>query len=132
MELFIFLNEPCDPIAPGEASMCGFLCLRKLGFPLELVMCNIATATCRTATPTGPLVGASSDQETGCDALFIGDLVPSSVSILSLTSHGIDNHDKALDVMFQDFAGRKATALPALEEIHLMRPDGAEDAYKSH
>lgn len=130
VELFISLSEPCDPIAPGAVSMRGFPCLRKLGFPLELVMCNIATAACRIATPNGPLVRGPSDQEMGCDALFIGDIVPSSVFILSLTSHGKDNHDKALDVMFQDFGARKASALPALEEVYLVRPDDAEDAYK--
>jgi len=130
VELSISMREPFGSIAPGTVSMRGFPCLRQLEFPLEIVICNITAAACRVSTLSESLVGGSSDYELNCDALFIGDLIPASVSILSLISHGKDHHDKTLDVMFWDFAARKGTTLPALKEIHLICPDGADDAYK--
>ena len=130
VELSVSVREPFGSIAPGKVSMRGFACLRQLELPLEIVMCNIAAAACRVSTPNESLLGGSSDHELDRDALFIGDLVPASVSVLSLISRGIDHHDKALDVLFRDFASRKETTLPALRGIHLICPTGADDAYK--
>ena len=95
-------------------------------------MCTITAAACRVSTPNEFLLGGSSDYELDCDTLFIGDLIPASVSVLSLISHGTDYHDKALDVLFRDFAARNEITLPALKEIHLICPSGADDAYKDH
>lgn len=132
VELSISIGEPFGSIAPGKVSMGGFPCLRQLEFPLEIVICNITAAACRASTLSESLFGGSSDHELDCDALFIGDLIPASVSVLSLISNGTDHHDKALDVMFRDFAARKETTLPALKEIHLVCPNGADDAFKNH
>ena len=132
VELSISIREPFGSIAPGKVSMRDFPCLRQLEFPLEIVLCNITVASSRVYTLRESHVGGSSDHELDCDMLFIGDLVPASVSILSLISHGIDHHDKALHVLFWDFAAKKETTLPALKEIHLICPDGADDAYKDH
>lgn len=131
-ELSVSTGNPFGSIAPGKASMRGFPCLRQLEFPLEIVMCNITAAVCRDSTPNNSLVGGSSDHKLNCVALFIGDLVPASVSVLSLISNGTDHHDKALDVMFRDFAARKEITLPALTDIHLTCPNGVDDAYKDH
>ena len=131
-KLSISIGKPFGPIAPGSVSMRGFPCLRQLEFPLEIVMCNITAAACRDSTPNDSLVEGSSDHNLNCVALFIGDLVPASVSVLSLLSNGTDHHDKALDVMFRDFAARKEITLPALKDIHLICPNGADDAYKDH
>ncbi len=132
VELSVSIREPFGSLAPGKVSMRGFACLRQLEFPLEIVMCNITAAACQVSTPNKTLVEGSSDHELDCGALFIGDLVPASVSILSLISRGTDHHDKALDAMFRDFPARKETTLPALKEIHLICPSGADDAYKDH
>ena len=132
VELSISIEKPFGSIAPGKVSMRRFLCLRQLEFPLEIMICNITAAACRVSTPSDSLVGSSSDHGPDCDTLFIGDLVPVSVSVLSLISHGTDRHDKALDVMFRDFAPRKKTTLPALKEINLVCPNGADDAFKDH
>ena len=132
VELSISIGKPFGSIAPGQVSMRGFPCLRQLEFPLEIVMCNITAATCWESTPNDSLVGGSSNHKKNGVALFIGDLVPASVSVLSLISRGTDHHDKALDVMFLDFAARKEISLPALTDIHLICPDGADDAYKNH
>ena len=93
-------------------------------------MCNVTAAACRVATPNESLVGGSSDHELDYGELFIGDLVPASVSLLSLISCGTDHHDKALDIMFCHFAAKKNSQLPALKEIHLSCPADADNAYK--
>ncbi|KAF6241719.1 hypothetical protein HO173_000430 [Letharia columbiana] len=127
VELSVSIGKPFGSIAPGKASMRGFPCLRQLEVPLEIVMCKITAAACRYSTPNDSLVGGSSDYKLNCVALFVGDLVPASVSVLSLISHGADHHDKALDVMFRDFAARKEITLPALTDIHLICPNIADD-----
>lgn len=127
VQLSLSIREPFGSIAPGKASMRRFPCLRQLEFPLEIVMCNITAAVCRVSTPNGSLLGGSSDHELDCDTLFIGDLVPASISVLSLISQGTDHHDKALDVTFRNFAARKEITLPAPNEINLTCPNGADD-----
>ncbi len=99
--------------------MRGFQRLRKLEFPLEIAMCNVTFAT-------------SMDHALDYSEPFIGDLVPASVSQLSLISSGKDHHEKALDVMFRHFAPKKDSQLSALKEIHLSCPasPSADDAYK--
>ena len=117
VELSVSIRELRGSLAPGKASMRGFQRLQKLEFPLEIAMCNLTAA-------------ASTDHELDYSESFIGDLIPASVSQLSLISRGTDHHEKALDVMFRDFATKKDSQVPALKEIHLSCPAGADDAYK--
>lgn len=128
-EFSVSIRELRGSLSPGKASMRGFQRLRKLEFPLEIAVCNI-TAT----TPNEfPVVGDDSTDEPHelkDDEPFISDLVPTSVSQLSLISGGTGDHAKALDVMFRCFAAWKKSTLPALEEIQLSCPDDADDAYK--
>ena len=127
-EFSVSIRELRSSIAPGKASMRGFQRLQKLEFPLELAMCNVNDAASRTALPTK----GSTTQEPEKLKLFIGDFVPASVSQLSLLSSGTDHHEKALQVMFRDFAAKKDAQLPALKDIHLSCPvsPSADDAYK--
>ena len=119
VELSISIREPFGSIAAGNVSMRkGFPYLRQLEIPLEVVMCNI--------TANESTVGGSSDV-----ALSIGDLIPASVSILSLISSGKGHFDKALKVLFLDFAVKKESVLPALKDIHLACPNGADIMYKN-
>ncbi len=135
-ELSVFIRDLRGPIAPGKVSMRGFEQLRKLEFPLEIAACNITVATaCRAATtPNKPLMigGGSTDEhhELDDDKPFISDLVPASVSRLSLVSGGTDDHAKTLDVMFRHFAVKKESILPALKEIRMSCPTSADEAYK--
>ncbi len=94
-------------------------------------MCNIAAAAAA-APNESPIVGhgSTNHQERDDDGLLIGDLVPASVSQLSLISPGTDAHAQALEVLFRYFAARKDSQLPALEEIHLSCTAHAKDAYK--
>ena len=127
-ELSISIHELRGSITPGKASIRSFQRLRKLEFPLEIAMCNVTNAISRVATPNESLT----DQGLGKFEPFISDLVPASVSQLSLLSRGTDHHEKALKVMFRDFAANKNSQLPALKEIHLSCPisPSADNAYK--
>lgn len=134
-ELSVSIRELRGSIAPGRASMRGFQRLRKLELPLEIAMCNItAAAACRTATPLSESLvvedGSTEHPELDEDEPFISDLVPASVSQLSLISSGPNDHAKALDAMFRDFAAKKEFTLPALEEIILTCTASADDTYK--
>lgn len=134
-ELSVSICELRGSLAPGRASMRAFQWLRKLEFPLEIATCNItaAAASPAAAMPDESLAirdGSTSYHEPDDDELFIGNLVPASVSQLSLISSGTDDHVKALEVMFRHFAARKEVTLPALEEIQLSCPSSAADAYK--
>ncbi|MCJ1271614.1 hypothetical protein MMC22_011516, partial [Lobaria immixta] len=130
VELSVTIREIRGSIAPGKASMRGFQRLRRLELPLEIALCNIAAATSQIATPKESLVRSSTDHELEYYESFIGDLVPASVSQLSLISRGTDHHEKALDLMFRHFAAKKDGQLPALKEIHLSCPVSADNAYK--
>ncbi|KAL8727286.1 MAG: hypothetical protein Q9181_005770 [Wetmoreana brouardii] len=134
-ELSVSIRELRGSIAPGRVSRRGFQMLRKLELPIEIAICNLnAAAASRTATTSykSPVVGDDSPGHHGLDdeEPFIGDLVPASVSQLSLISSGTDDHAQALDVMFRHFAAKKEWTLPALEEIQLSCPDNSDDAYK--
>lgn len=128
-ELSVFIRDLRGPIAPGKVSMRGFERLRKLEFPLEIAACNITAAT-----PNRPLMigGGSTDEhhELDDDKPFISDLVPASVSRLSLFSGGTDDRAKTLDVMFRHFTIKRESMLPALKEIRMSCPTSADDAYK--
>lgn len=115
-------------IAPGSVSLRGFQQLRKLEIPLDIAVCNINAA----ATDKAYLFGAGlADCDQSDDYMdLIGDLVPATVSHLSLLSGGTYSDAKALRLMFQDFGASKQSMLPALEKIHLTCPPDADDAYK--
>lgn len=93
-------------------------------------MCNVAAAACRVVTPNLSPVEGSSAHEMDYGELFIGDLVPASVSILSLLSRGTDHHEKALDLMFRGFVAKKDFQLPTLREVYLTCPSDADNTYK--
>ena len=131
-ELGISIREFTGSITPGTVSLRGFQRLRKLELPLELLTCNIAT----TATPWMPnessvLSNISSKSQQSDDGVArIGDLLPASVSELSLRSDGRVDHAKALEEMFRDFATLKEAALPALKNMQLSCVNSADEAYK--
>ncbi|KAI0837779.1 F-box domain protein [Hypoxylon sp. FL0890] len=125
-ELSVTMRDLKHSISPGKASMRGLKRLRKLKFPLAIAMCNVTDAESRVTAPNEDLA----NKELGKSGPFIGDLVPASVSELSLVSLGKDHHEKALEVMFSNFAAKKDSQLPALKEIYLSCLESADDAYK--
>ena len=129
-ELSISIRSFRGSIVPGEVTMRSFQRLRKLEFPLIIAKCNIDAAATQIAALNHFTVGGSTDLTLDCAEILISDLVPPSVSQLSLISSKIDRHDKAIELIFRHFAAKKAFLLPALHEIHLSCPAGAADAYK--
>lgn len=111
-ELSIRIGELHGSIVPGKVSMRGFQNLQKLELPLEAAMCNLTSA-------------ASASHE-----LLLGNIIPASVSKLSLVSHGKSHHEKALDALFCDLAARKDDQVPALEKVYLSCPRDADSLYK--
>ncbi|KAL8830824.1 MAG: hypothetical protein Q9191_001222 [Dirinaria sp. TL-2023a] len=133
--LSVSIRDLRGSVTPGRVSMRSFQRLRKLELPLEAAMCNITAASAsRAATTTGnsPVVGDSSTEHhyMNSDEPFIRDLVPASVSQLSLISAGTDDHATVLELMFRGFVSTKQSTLSALEQIHLVCPADADDAYK--
>ncbi|PQE08994.1 f-box domain protein [Rutstroemia sp. NJR-2017a WRK4] len=119
-QLSISIRELHGSLPLGKVSMRGFQRLRRLELPLDIAMCDIRLAC------------SEDDQTTEYSQLSIGDLVPASVSQLSLFSRGKDHHEKALDVLFRNFSAKKHSQVPALREIRLSCPENpaADDAYK--
>jgi hypothetical protein len=127
-ELSISIHRLRGSIVPGKASVRGFQRPRKLEFPLQFAMCNVTDATSGVTTVNEGLT----DREFDEFVPFISDLVPASVSQLSLLSRGTDHHQKVVRAMFRDFAAKKDSQLPALKEIHLSCPEKtiADAAYE--
>jgi len=127
-QLSIFIHELRGSLAPDRVSMRGFKRLQKLEFPLEIAVCNMTSATASrdAAPPNISLIfeGVLTDEhhELNDDALFISDLVPVSVSQLSLISRGTVDHAQALDMMFRHFAVKKESTFAALKKIYLCCP----------
>ena len=98
--------------------------------PLEVAVCSFTAAAVRLAAAR--IKGGTSVEDGSVDGgdLLLSDLVPNTVSQLSLISNGTREHAEVLDLMFQHFAARKASTLPVLEEIQLIWPNYAHDAYK--
>lgn len=99
---------------PGRASMRRFTKLKKLDFPLELVMCNIGVH--------GPATYAA----TSLQRFFFGpvarELIPPSVVELSLKSGAISPHEKAVDALFSHFRAVRKSQFPALQKLSIDRP----------
>ena len=130
VELSVSIRKLRGSITPGEVSMRGFQRLRKLELPLDIALCNITAAARRVAPPYISFVAGSTHSEPDHNEPFIGDLVPATVSELSLLSIGMDYHANALDIIFRDFAAKKASQLPALTDIHLSYPANIDNVYR--
>lgn len=127
-ELSISIDYEVDgPIASSKASTSGFQRLRKLELPIEVAQCHIAATTAPPTVPTAdcnPLVVDSSLNKEPS----ISDLVPDSVSELSLISAGTAGNAKILDTIFRRFP--LDSTMLSLKEIHLSCPGRADNAYK--
>lgn len=94
----------CDP--PCAVSMSGFPRLERLEVSVEIASYNLITAA-----PKG-------------SSWSITDLVPVSVSQLSLLSRGTGRDADTLQTLFCDFAASTRTQLPNLKEVYLTGPPG--------
>jgi hypothetical protein len=125
IELSVNIQELHGALLPGKASIRSFQKLKKFEFPLEIVMCNMNAAgfTGNIATSLQRLFNGSLDP-------FVHDLIPTSVSHLSLKSEGLIPHDIALDGLFRRFRAIRRTQLPGLQEIHIACKQESDKAYK--
>lgn len=105
-------------ISPGKPYLRGFQRLRSLVLPLDIVLCNLKAAD------------PADDGSLGSNSI-LGDIVPASLSVLTLLSPGKSPHDKALELLFRDFASQKQFQTPNLKKISLTCPDDADDLYKA-
>jgi hypothetical protein len=112
-------------ILPGRASIRSFQRLKKLEFPLDLVMCNINAAGF-TGTITTSLQRVFNSGQNP----FVRDLVPASVKHLSLRSMGMGPRDVALDALFGHFRTVRRAQLPQLQEMHIACKQEADEVYK--
>ena len=103
-------EETVISLAPGKASLYGFQRLQRLQLPLEIAACNLNATTA------------------DCPVSLI-DLVPASVSHLSLVSYGTDEEAKALESLFGTFS---RSQMPSLQEVHLHIPASATELYKEN
>ncbi|OKL57983.1 hypothetical protein UA08_06860 [Talaromyces atroroseus] len=117
VKLSITIDTLRDCVVRGKALMRGFQRLEKLQFPLEIAMSNLTASI-------------STECEIKYPVFFLCDLVPASVSELSLLSRGKDQHERALEAMFHDFAANKKSQVPALQKIYLSHHRDADNAYK--
>ncbi|TVY94303.1 hypothetical protein LAWI1_G001145 [Lachnellula willkommii] len=125
IELSVKILELRGSILPGKASTRSFQKLEKFEFPLKLVTCNINAAgvTGNIATSLQCFFNGSLDP-------FVRDLIPPSVTHLSLKSEGMGPHDKALDALFRHFRAVRRSQLPNLQEVHIACKQEADNAYK--
>lgn len=123
--LKIVIGEFRGSLAPGRLSMRGFQCLRKLHLPLEIAACNLANEDAYARDEE-----LMTNEDLGALQQLTDILVPASVSDLSLHSRDPDRDEKALRVMFFDFAARRDDWVPALEQIRLSPRPKEHGAYK--
>ncbi|KAH7313933.1 hypothetical protein B0I35DRAFT_513503 [Stachybotrys elegans] len=110
----LYINTACA-LAPGPLLMRRFTRLRQLVLPLEIFQCYMSDSASRIGRPFTDLT----KDDAKALGLRLSDLIPASVTELTLLSPGKAEHAKALQVLFFDFGTLKATGLPALEEINL-------------
>ncbi|KAK6828383.1 F-box domain protein [Apiospora arundinis] len=84
--------------------------LRELALAPEIFWCHISNAVQK----VGKDIGDLNDEDAGALGLRLGDLIPASVTHLTLSSKGCLEHVKVLQVLFHDFDALKATRLPSL------------------
>jgi hypothetical protein len=125
IELSVTILELRGSILPGKASTRSFQKLEKFEFPLKLVTCNI-----NAAGVTGNIATSLQCYFNGSLDPFVRDLIPPSVTQLSLKSDGMGPHDKALDALFRHFRAVRRSQLPNLQEVHIACKQEADNAYK--
>lgn len=127
IELSLEIQKLRGSILPGKVSLRSFQKLRKFEFPLELVMCNINAAGL-----TGNINIWLQRFSNGPLNPFVRDLIPSSVTHLSLKSDGLGTSGeyKALDALFRQFRAVRRSQLPNHQEIYISCKQEADDTYK--
>ncbi|KAF3390346.1 hypothetical protein F1880_009211 [Penicillium rolfsii] len=114
----IYADSSQQYSARSNPDLRGFERLKRLELPLGIVLCYLKASD-------------PADSELLDPGSFLSLIVPASVSVLSLISPGKSPHDKALKLLFRDFANQKKVQTPNLKEISLTCPDDADVSYKA-
>ncbi|TGO64628.1 hypothetical protein BCON_0006g00300 [Botryotinia convoluta] len=119
-------DRPIVSIAPNEFFMRGFKSLRKLELPLEIAICDHANAAFRETKSKRILA----NQGPRNFEIFINELLPASVSYLSLSSDGMDI-DARRDIMeaIGDYFVTEQSRFPSTKEIQLLLPEDHSAIY---
>jgi hypothetical protein len=125
IEFVVSIRELRGSILPGKASTRHFQKLKKFEFPMELVECNI-----NAAGVTGNIATSLLRFFNGSQDAFVRDLIPTSVTHLSMTSEGIGPYDKGLEALFRHFRAIRKSQLRNLQEVHIALKQEADKVYK--
>lgn len=127
IELSVKILDLRGSILPGKASTRSFQKLEKLEFPLEVVVCNF-----NAAGVTGNITTSLQCFFRGSLDPFVRDLIPPSVTQLSLKSDGMGAglHEKSLETLFRRFRTVRRSLLPNLQEVYISCKQAADNAYK--
>ena len=130
-ELYISMDELRRTTVPSRGSLLGFQRLRTLEFPLEIVMATImASRNSSSSLPSdSPIAEEATSTKDECDtskhehkeseSMMINDLIPTTVTILSILTDITDKYIPAVEALFGHFNTWKERARPALREIYL-------------
>ncbi|TEY74382.1 hypothetical protein BOTCAL_0073g00210 [Botryotinia calthae] len=112
-------DRPIVSIAPNNLFMRGFKCLRKLELPLEIAICDHADAAFR-ATKSKRILANQGPRNF---EIFINELLPASVTHLSLSSGGIDTGARShiIKAIGNHFVADQSR-FPSGKEIQLLLP----------
>lgn len=123
--LSVVRGDPDSPIVGGKASMRGFRRLEKLEVAMEVVLC--------TANATGLITYLPSSLQDLMDGIYgtlVPNLVPPTVSHLSLVSVPGPNHEMVPKVLFGSFPAVRKAHLPVLQELYIGCRQNDSVAYK--
>lgn len=125
VELSVAMNGDHTSIVRGRPSMHAFQKLEKLELPMELILC--------TAKATRFMTYLSSSVQSlwsGSQGTLLPDLVPATVSHLSLRPLPGPNDERVLKLLFPDFRAVRKSHLPALQNLYLGVRQNDSMAYK--
>ncbi|KAI0521718.1 F-box domain protein [Xylaria bambusicola] len=124
LEELYFYGLERDGFKPGQASLHGFQRLLTLRCPLKLAISRTNKALPRPLKDTDSLKGSESE----VIEPSISDLIPDSVTTLSLLTDNEEHYRMALDILFSDVVVKEGSKLPFLKKISIyFRWDGSVD-----
>jgi hypothetical protein len=114
IELSVGIPDLRVSILPGKVSTRSFHKLQKFEIPYELLMCNVNAAgvTGKISTSLQRFFNGSVDPT-------VRDLIPASVTHLTLRSDGMGPYNKGLEVLFRHFRAVRRSQLPNLRGVRI-------------
>ena len=127
MNLSLSLSQAGAIILPGRLSFRDFHNLQALEISLKLASCSSNAASIDNTDREEVREHRRSERT----ELTVGDLVPTSLSILSIVTGGTNLESTMLKGMFRDFDGKANCQLTALEHVYLYNTSSGKNEYYS-